>query len=138
MKFVLKEYGGGEKSYFERRVYIGDGAKIHIGRNCHINENVFLQSCCIGNNVLIAPEVVILSSSHAYAIINEPIIEQGQLPDRPVLIGDNVWIGRRCIILPGIEIGENTIVGAGSIVTKSIPSNVIAAGNPCKVFKCRE
>ena len=135
---LLSEYGAGEKAYFENRVYIGDGSNITIGRNCQINEYIFFQSCVIGDNVLIAPETVVLSKSHAYARLDVPILDQGVMPDMPVIIEDNVWIGRRCIILPGVTIGRNSISGAGSIVTKSIPANAIAVGNPCKVIRNRE
>jgi acetyltransferase-like isoleucine patch superfamily enzyme len=138
LKNILAQYGGGEKAYFENRVYIGDGSNIKIGRNCQINEQTFFQSCSIGDNVLIAPETIVLSKSHAYDRFDIPIIDQGDMPDQPVTIKDNVWIGRRCIVLPGVTIGENTVIGAGSIVTKSIPANVIAVGNPCKVLKIRE
>lgn len=135
---LLADYGSGEKAYFENRVYIGDGSNIRIGRNCQINEQTFLQSCIIGDNVLIAPETIVLSKSHAYERLEVPIIDQGDLPDMPVTIEENVWIGRRCIILPGITIGKNSIIGAGSIVTKSIPANSVAVGNPCKVLRVRE
>ena len=54
---------------------------------------------------------------------------------KPVSIGSNVWIGGNCVVLPGVSIGDNSIIGAGSVVTKDIPSNVVAVGNPCEVIK---
>jgi acetyltransferase-like isoleucine patch superfamily enzyme len=134
---VLKITLGGEKAFFENNIYIGNGNNLIIGENCQINENVFLQSVKIGDNTLIAPNVSILSKSHEYNKINVPIIDQGDRADNPVVIGSNCWIGRSVIIFPGVVIGENSIIGAGSIVTKSIPKSVVAVGNPCKIIKSR-
>jgi len=137
MKRVLKIHSGGQNSFFENGVYIGSAEGISIGENTQINENVFLQKVQIGKNCLIAPNAVILSESHEYSSTTEPIRTQGNKPSRKVIIHENTWIGRSTIILPGIQIGANSIIGAGSIVTKDIPSNSIAAGNPCRVIKQR-
>lgn len=134
---VLKITLGGDKAFFEDNIYIGNCNNLFIGKNCQINENVFLQSVKIGDNSLIAPNVSILSKSHEYIRNDTPIIDQGDKDDKPVIIGSNCWIGRSVIILPGVKIGDNSIIGAGSIVTKNIAANVVAAGNPCKTIKSR-
>jgi acetyltransferase-like isoleucine patch superfamily enzyme len=85
-----------------------------------------------GDNVLIAPNVVIISANHDVDDYNEHSIA------RPIQIGDNVWIGANAVILPGVQIGSNVVIGAGSVVTNDIPSNVIAAGNPCKVLSDKQ
>lgn len=96
----------------------------------------------IGNQVMIAPNIQIYIASH-------PILPQERLIDnwkeisstyfrtfaKPVIIEDNVWIGGGAIILPGVTIGKNSVIGAGSVVNKSIPANCVAVGNPCKVIK---
>jgi len=81
----------------------------------------------IGDNVRVAPGVHIISQNHDLSNYDKHI------PTRPINIGSNVWIGSHAVILPGVHIGDNVVIGAGSIVTKDIPPNSIAFGNPCKV-----
>lgn len=108
-----------------------DFASIEIGDNCGFS-GVSIDSYYkirIGNNVTIGAETQIFDADgHADILGTE---------DEPVVIEDNVFIGMRCIIMKGVTIGENSIIGAGSIVSKSIPANSIAAGIPCKVLKSR-
>lgn len=86
----------------------------------------------IGSHVMIAPNVVISSASHPL----EPDLRYKTAEfNKPVVIEDNVWIGANSVILCGVHIGKNSVIGAGSIVTKDIPDNVVAVGNPCKVIK---
>ena len=82
----------------------------------------------IGNNVRMSLKNTIITSSHDVNDFNTVI-------GKPITIGKNVWITTNCTILGGVTIGDNTIIGAGSVVTKDIPSNVFAAGNPCRVIK---
>lgn len=81
-----------------------------------------------GRNVLFAPGVKIISSNHNYSKDREPI------KCDPIIIGDNVWLGVNVIVLPAVSIGENSIIGAGSLVNKSVPSNAICVGNPAKTI----
>lgn len=90
----------------------------------------------IGRNVRIAAEVYIVTSNHAYELADVAIIEQGYL-HQDVTIEDDVWIGRRAIILPGVTIGKGAIIGAAAVVTKDIPAYAVAAGVPAKVVKQR-
>ena len=86
----------------------------------------------IGNNVFIAPNVCVITEEHSMNV-EERI--KGLEYTHPVNIGDNVWICTGAMILPGVTIGENSIIGAGSVVTKDIPPTSLAVGNPCKVIR---
>lgn len=85
----------------------------------------------MGNNVYIGPGVKIISANHDFSNYKKHI------KSKPVIIGDNVWIGANAVILPSVNVGSNVVIGAGSIVTKDIPANSIAFGNPCKVQKTK-
>jgi maltose O-acetyltransferase len=86
----------------------------------------------IGENVMFGPKVNLLTPGHPIdAVIRNSGLEFG----KKITIGDNVWIGGNAVVNPGVTIGNNTIIGSGSVVTKDIPDNVIAAGNPCKIIR---
>lgn len=126
--------------------YCDYGRHISIGNNAIININCTFVDCNkieIGNNILIASNVQIYTATHPTAV-NERLVENWNINSdkpyfrtyaQPVKIEDNVWIGGGVIILPGVTIGKNSVIGAGSIVVKSIPANSVAVGNPCKVIK---
>jgi acetyltransferase-like isoleucine patch superfamily enzyme len=136
---VLKIINKSEGCIIEERVYISSGKdKVSIGSHTHINENVFIQSAKIGNYVLIAPNVSLLSESHIHDNLDIPIVLQGVTPNRPVIIEDDVWIGRNVIVMPGCIIGSGSIIGAGAIVTKNIPPYSLAVGIPAKVIRKRK
>ena len=121
-------------------IFIGNN--VIIGINCTFVDNAEIR---IGNRVLIASNVQFYTSSH-------PVLPQERLaPDwkekgttffrtyaRPIEIKDNVWIGGGSILLPGVTVGENSVIGAGSVVTRSIPANCVAVGNPCRVIRTLE
>ncbi|MBD3329761.1 sugar O-acetyltransferase, partial [Candidatus Dojkabacteria bacterium] len=86
----------------------------------------------IGDNVRIGPNVGLISADHDQSNYDVWIEE------KPLKIGNNVWIGMNSVVLPGVEIGDNVVIGAGSVVTKDIPPNSIAVGNPCRVIKTKE
>ncbi|MCG3654180.1 DapH/DapD/GlmU-related protein [Aliarcobacter butzleri] len=112
--------------------------KIILGENIGINVNNILigwGGIEIGKNTLLGPNVQIYSITHDYTKIGEEFYKG--IPQK-VIIGDNCWIGGGTIVLPGVSIGNNTVIGSGSVVTKNIPHNVIAYGNPCRVIKNRE
>ena len=109
------------------------------GRNIHIEKNVFINSGCkfqdqggiyIGESSLIGHNVVLATLNHDM----DPY-KRGDLHPKPIHIGKRVWIGSGAVVLPGITIGDNSVVGAGSIVTKDVPPNAIVAGNPAKFIK---
>lgn len=122
----------------EEGVYFSNGkSKVKLGAYTQINENVFIQSAQIGNYVLIAPNVSIISQNHIYEDISEPILNQGASENLPVIICDNVWIGRNATILPGCIIGSGAIIGAGAVVTKNVPANAIVGGVPARIIRSR-
>lgn len=134
---VLKLMPFDKRSKIEYNVYLSNANGITIGKNCRINENVFIQQAIIGNNVLIAPNVSILSVSHNHENIDIPIVDQGDSLPNPPIIEDNVWLGRNVVVMPGMRIGEGAIVGAGAIVTKDVPPFAIVGGVPAKIIKTR-
>lgn len=111
------------------------GYNITIGKNVMINYDCVILDVCpveIGDDTLIGPGTHIYTACHSLdAEERKTYVEFG----KPVTIGKNVWIGGHCTILPGVHIGNDTIIGAGSVVTKDIPANVIAYGNPCIVIR---
>ncbi len=120
-------------------VTIGYPYRVKIGRHVSLNEWVFLDGyggLVIEDNVRIAHRVSINTSNHKYDRLDIPIHKQG-LSSKPVHIKHDVWIGCGAIILQGITIGENAIVGAGAVVTKDVPANAIVGGVPAKVIKMR-
>lgn len=84
------------------------------------------------------PEVLIYTQNHCYEDETKPIIQQGYTKTKPVVIGDDVWIGARAIILPGVNIGSHSVVGAGAVVTKDVPDYSVVGGVPAKVIKRRK
>jgi len=89
----------------------------------------------IGDNVMIGSGAHIYVRNHRFDHVNTPIIDQGYYPSKSVTIHNGAWIGANVIILPGVTIGENSVVGAGSVVTKNVPSQTVVAGNPAKIIK---
>lgn len=115
--------------------YCDYGYKIEVGDNFFANTNFVVldgAKVCIGDNVFIAPGVGIYTAGHP---LDEVQRREGLEYAFPVTIGNDVWIGAQACILPGVTIGDNTVIGAGSVVSKDIPANVLAAGNPCKVIR---
>lgn len=115
--------------------YCDYGCNISIGENFYTNHNVTIldgAKVTFGDNVFIAPNCVFSTAGHA---IDSEQRNQGLEIAWPITVGDNVWIGTNVSVLPGVTIGSNTIIGAGSVVNKDIPDGVIAAGNPCRVIR---
>ncbi|KPQ32642.1 MAG: maltose O-acetyltransferase [Phormidesmis priestleyi Ana] len=115
--------------------YCDYGCHIFAGENLYINYDCTILDCAevhIGDNVLIATKVQIYAAYHP----TDPALRLTKKElAAPVWIGNNVWIGGGAIICPGVSIGSNVTIGAGSVVTQSIPDNVVAVGNPCRAIK---
>ncbi len=133
IKKIVKDIG--PNFTIEQPLHCDYGYFITIGKNFYANYNLTILDTAqvtIGDNVFIGPNVNIYAATHPLDIERRnKNLEKGV----PITIGNNVWIGGNTTILPGITIGDNTTIGAGSVVTKNIPSNVVAVGNPCKVIK---
>ena len=112
---------------FASSVRIGDYSG--VGVNCELNGEI-----TIGKNVLMGPEVVVYTQNHEFRDKETLIQMQGYRSEEPVSIGDDVWIGRRVIILPGVHIGTGAVIGAGAVVAKDVPEYAIAVGNPVKII----
>jgi galactoside O-acetyltransferase len=125
----------GEHFWIEPPVYFAYGSHISIGENFYANFNLTVVDdweVIIGNNVLFGPNVTISTTGHP---LDPEKRREGRMYAFKVVIEDDVWVGSGAIINPGIVIGKGTVIGAGSVVTKDIPPNVIAVGNPCKVLR---
>ena len=111
------------------------GKHVHFGNNIYANFNLTLVDdthIFVGDNVMFGPNVTIATAGHP---ILPELREKGYQYNAPVKIGKNCWLGANVTILPGITVGNNVVIGAGSVVTKNLPDNVIAVGNPCKVLR---
>lgn len=128
---------GGNPSMIGPHVYIGRGDRVKIGSGCRINENVYIERATIGKDVLIAPNVSILSRTHEFKTLTKPMSLQGYKPEKEVVIGDDVWLGRNVVVLPGVCIGRGAIVGAGSVVTNDVPEFAIVGGVPARLIRSR-
>lgn len=111
------------------------GKHVHFGKNVYVNFSLTLVDdthIYVGDNTMIGPNVTIATGSHPVL----PALRDRQMQfNMPVHIGRNCWLGAGCIVLPGVTIGDNTVVGAGSVVTHDLPANVVAVGNPCRVLR---
>lgn len=127
--------GMGENVNFEPDFRCEFGSNIFIGNNFFANFDCVILDCnriVIGNNVLFGPRVGLYAGNHA---IHPEDRVAGGCYSKPITIGDNVWVGAGVHIMGGVTIGRNSIIGAGSVVTKDIPENVIAAGGPCRMIR---
>ena len=118
--------------------YFGDGSRLSVGSNSQLGQNSRLQgTISIGDDCVMGPDVVIMATSHGYDRADIPIrLQRGW--EKPIQIGNDVWIGTRAIILPGVEIGDHCIVAAGAVVTKSFPPFSVIAGVPARIVKQRK
>jgi len=136
LKKLLKKVG--EECYIEPPFFCDYGFNTTLGDNFYANHNLVILDVCevtFGNNVFIGPNVGIYTAGHP---IDVEMRNKGLEYGKKIRVGNNVWIGGSVCILPGVTIGDNVTIGAGSVVTKDIPSNVTAFGNPCKVYKVNQ
>ncbi|WP_211750061.1 sugar O-acetyltransferase [Paenibacillus sp. Marseille-Q4541] len=134
---ILKELFGstGENLYMEPNIRCDYGSNIHVGENFYANFDCTILDVCevrIGDNCMIAPGVHIYTASHP---LNPFERIAGPECGKPVTIGNNVWIGGRAVINPGVTIGNNVVIGSGAVVTKDVPDNMIVGGNPAKIIR---
>ncbi|MDO3409314.1 sugar O-acetyltransferase [Saccharibacillus sp. CPCC 101409] len=137
---LLKELFGstGENIHIEPTLRVDYGIHIHVGENFFANFDCTILDVCevrIGDNCMLAPGVSIYTATHPidpYERIAGP--ELG----KPVTIGNNVWIGGRAVINPGVKIGDNAVIASGAVVTKDVPANTIVGGNPARAIRTIE
>lgn len=139
-RFIFKKIGKnvniGKDAYFGLGDNLTIGSNSSIGRNCRIIGSGGGGELIIGDNVMMGPEVIILINGHNHSSVDIPMCAQGNYSST-VVIGDDVWIGIRAIILPGVTVGKSSILGAGAVVTKDVPPFSIVGGVPAKVIKSR-
>ncbi|HJC66731.1 MAG TPA: sugar O-acetyltransferase [Candidatus Enterocloster excrementigallinarum] len=133
---VVKElFGKSENAWVNPPFYCDYGTHIEAGKNLFVNYNctiIDVAKVTIGDNCQLAPNVAIYTAGHpVYPVTRNSGYEYG----KAVTIGDNVWIGGNSVICPGVTIASNTVIGAGSVVTRDIPAWSVAAGNPCRVIR---
>ena len=136
-KTLLKKLLGsvGKDAWVEPPIHFAYGCNTHIGDFFYANFNLTVVDdieVYIGNHVMFAPNVTITVTGHP---VHPALRPNGDQFSFPVIIEDYVWIGSNVTILPGVTIGKNSVIGAGSVVTKDIPPNVVAVGTPCRVLR---
>jgi maltose O-acetyltransferase len=125
----------GQNSIIEPPFYCSYGQNIHVGDHVYLNVLCTILDCNevhIGHHVMIGPAVQIYTAAHH---LRAETRIQGLEVAKPIVIEDNVWLGGAAILLPGVRIGRNAVVGAGAVVTRSVPANTVVAGNPARVIR---
>lgn len=127
--------GHGSHIWMEAPIHFAYGSNTYMGDHVYANFNLTIVDdgeCHIGSYVMFAPNVVISTTGHP---LHPSFRDKGAQFSLPVIIKDHVWIGSNVTIMPGVTIGENSVIGAGSVVTRDIPDNVVACGVPCRVMR---
>lgn len=125
----------GERLLIEQPFFCDYGYNIEVGDNFYSNHGLTILDggkVKFGDNVFIGPNCGFYTAGHPTYYIER---NKGLEYVKPITVGDNVWFGGNVVVVPGVTIGSNVVIGAGSVVVKDIPSNVVAAGNPCRVIK---
>jgi len=134
LKQLLAEIG--ENCYIETPFHANwGGHHVHFGHTIYANSGLTLVDdthIYVGDNTMFGPNVTIATAGHP---IDPELRRQGLQYNLPVHIGKNCWLGAGVTVMPGVTIGDNAVIGAGSIVTRDIPANVVAVGNPCRVLR---
>lgn len=134
---VLRQLLGqvGENCVINPQFRCDYGCNIRMGENVFINYNCVILDCApvtFGNNVFIAPNCGFYTAGHP---VDYPTRNALLEFAKPITVGDNVWIGGNVVVLPGVTIGSGSVIGAGSVVSRDIPENVVAVGNPCRPIR---
>ncbi|HBN08154.1 MAG TPA: acetyltransferase [Cyanobacteria bacterium UBA8530] len=135
-KFIFKRCGEGV--IIKQQAYFGSGSELVVGDRSQIGHRARIDhDVTLGNDVVMGPEVVMMSAAHRFEERDVPINLQGSQERRPIVVGNDVWLGTRVIVLPGVKIGDGAVIGAGSVVTKDVPPYAIACGVPARVVRFR-
>ncbi len=134
-KVQLKSFPDGTSYRTALSTYFKE-AEITIGNNCAINGTVIHcnEKVVIGNKCMFGPGTII-SDNDSHRVVKDYALRHTKAVSKPITIENNVWVGMNCLILKGVTLGENSIIAAGSVVTKSVPANAIYGGNPAKLIK---
>lgn len=127
--------GAGKEIFIEPNIRFDYGYNTHVGENFYANFDCTILDVCevrIGDNCMLGPGVQLYTATHP---IQPRERNSGKEHGKPITIGDNVWIGGRAIINPGVSVGDNVVIASGAVVTKDVPNNVVAGGNPAKIIK---
>jgi maltose O-acetyltransferase len=135
LKRLFKSFG--KNVNIEPKVIFFNMSESEIGDNSGIGMCSYIGTMKIGRDVMIGEELMAISRNHEFVSTEIPMRLQGFQKDRPITIEDDVWIGARVTILPGIIVGKGSIIGAGSVVTKAVPPDTVVAGNPAKIIRKR-
>ncbi|KRF54185.1 acetyltransferase [Bacillus sp. Soil531] len=125
----------GENVYVEPNIRVDYGYNIFVGENFFANFDCVILDICevrFGDNCLLGPGVHIYTATHP---IDPDERNSGKEYAKPIIVGDNVWIGGSSVTNPGVSIGDNVVIASGSVVTKDVPNNVVVGGNPAKIIK---
>lgn len=136
-KSIIKKLIGkiGENFWIEPTIYCDYGSNVEIGENFYSNHNLVILDCgkvTFGDNVFVGPNCGFYAADHSLDVEERNTNKEFS---KPIKVGDNVWFGGSVCVLPGVTIGSNSVIGAGSVVTKDIPDGVLAFGNPCRVAR---
>ena len=134
---LLRELFGstGENVYIEPNIRVDYGYNIFVGENFSANFDCVILDVCevrFGDNCMLAPGVHVYTATHP---LDPTERNSGKEYAKPIIVGDNVWIGGSAVINPGVSIGDNVVIASGSVVTKDVPNNVVVGGNPAKIIK---
>ena len=132
---ALRELCPNAAGFIRAPFYCDYGYNIHLGKNFYANHNCVILDCAkvtFGDHVMVGPNCGFYTACHP---IDPQQRREGVEFARPITVGNDVWFGGSCTVLPGVTIGDGCVIGAGSVVTRDIPANTVAAGNPCRVLR---
>lgn len=135
LRHALPAFGAGNET--DSKIYVGDGSDVWIGGGCQINWGSRLTRVRIGDHVMVGPEVLVIGQLHRTESTSHPMVSQGAYTKPVTVIEDDVWVGARAIVMPGVRIGRGSIVGAGAVVTKDVAPFTVVAGVPARFVSQR-
>jgi maltose O-acetyltransferase len=135
LRLSLRRFG--DFNEVDDRVYFGNGEDVEVGSHCQVNAGCRLTNVVLGDYVMIGPDVTFISRLHSVDRLDVPMVRQGSIECGQTLVEEDVWIGTRVIVMPGVKIGRGAIIGAGSVVTRDVSPYAIVAGAPARMLRSR-